>query len=184
MKNERNLPYFPRLFFLTAILLFPGFLLDAQDVMFKDQEYSFQWIRTIGYSSTGGADIKECVYTASKIAEGDNESWFNEWSATANRLEKTADLFRSGGHEKSAMEAYFRASNYYRTAEFFLHTNTDDPRILETWGKSRACFLDATQFSDPPVKFVRIPFEGTFLPGYLCLVDNSGKKRPLLIVHS
>jgi len=31
---------------------------------------------------------------------------------------------------------------------------------------------------------IEIPFEGMTLPGYLCLVDKSGTKRPLLIVHS
>lgn len=77
-----------------------------------------------------------------------------------------------------------RSSNYYRTAEFFLHTNPEDPRILETWGKSRECFLKSAKLSEHPIKFVRIPFEETTLPGYLCLVDNSGKKRPLLIIHS
>ena len=138
----------------------------------------------MGYSSTGGADIAECLSTAYRIKEGDNESWYKEWSGTAKRLEETANRFLSEGHKKSAMEAYFRASNYYRNAEFFLHTNPDDPRILETWGKSRECFLKAAKLSERPVKFVRIPFEETTLPGYLCLVDNSGKKRPLLIIHS
>lgn len=37
----------------------------------------------------------------------------------------------------SAREAYLRASNYYTGAEFFLHTNPSDPRIVQTWQKSR-----------------------------------------------
>ncbi|WP_048182001.1 hypothetical protein [Methanosarcina siciliae] len=31
---------------------------------------------------------------------------------------------------------------------------------------------------------VRIPFENTTLPDYLCLVDADGEKRPLLIVQT
>ena len=169
------------LFFLS---LSTAFVINAQGYIFSDPEYSFQLIRTMGYSATGGADIKECIYTASRITEGDNESWFREWKSIADRLDKTAGEFLAAGHKQSAREVYFRASNYYRTAEFFLHTNVDDPRILDTWGKSRSSFLSAIELSESPVNLVRIPFEDTSLPGYLCLVDNSGKKRSLLIVHS
>ncbi|MFH1347687.1 MAG: alpha/beta fold hydrolase, partial [Candidatus Margulisiibacteriota bacterium] len=38
--------------------------------------------------------------------------------------------------------------------------------------------------NQPIVKPVSIPFENTTLPGYYCLADNSGKKRPLIIIHS
>lgn len=184
MKIEYRKRLCTRILFLITGIIFLCNLLQAQECVFKDPEYSFQCLRTMGYSSTGGADISECLSTAYRIKEGDNESWYKEWLETAKRLEKTADEFLSNGHEKSALEAYFRASNYYRTAEFFLHSDPNDPRILETWGKSRTCFLEALEFSERPVEFVRIPFEETTLPGYLCLVDNSGKKRPLLIIHS
>ena len=171
------------LLFIVSIL-FSAVSSHALECVFKDPQYSFQCLRTMGYSSTGGADIGECLSTAYRVKERDNESWYKEWKATAKRLEKLGDQFLSEGHKKSAREAYFRASNYYRTAEFFLHTNPKDPRILKTWGKSRECFQKAAKLSETPIKFVRIPFEKTTLPGYLCLVDNSGKKRPLLVIHS
>lgn len=172
------------LFTLIAAIFFQSIPLGAVECVFKDPQYSFQLLRTMGYSSTGGADIAECLNTASRIVEGNNESWYREWSATAVRLEKAADNFLAAGFGKSAKEAYFRASNYYRTAEFFLHTDPGDPRILKTWGKSRECFRKAARLFERPVNYVRIPFEGTTLPGYLCLVDGSGEKRPLLIIHS
>ena len=170
--------------FLIASVFLSSTSLKAMECVFKDPQYSFQCLRTMGYSATGGADIGECLSTAYRIKEKDNESWYRQWDATAKRLEKQGDQFLSGGHKKSAREAYLRASNYYRTAEFFLHTNPRDPRILKTWGKSRECFQKAAKLSERPIKFVRIPFEKTTLPGYLCLVDSSGKKRPLLIIHS
>ncbi len=169
--------------FITGIL-FQCSILLAQDYFFKDPQYSFECLRVMGYSCTGGADIKECLNTASRIKDADNESWYREWYATAERLENTACQFLKDGHKKSAMEAYFRASNYYRTAEFFLHNNPDDPRIIETWGRSRACFLEAIALSDRQIEYVRIPYEGTTLPGYFCFADNTGKTKPLLIIHS
>ena len=169
---------------LIISILFLNTDIKALELIFKDPQYSFQLLRTMGYSSTGGADIGECLSTAYRIKDGNNESWYKEWIKTSKRLEETADKFLSQGYIESAKEAYFRASNYYRTAEFFLHTNPNDPRILKTWKKSRNCFQKAAKLSQQPIKYVRIPFEKTTLPGYLCLVDNSGKKRPLLIIHS
>lgn len=154
------------------------------EFLFKDAQYSFQCLRAASQSVAGGADIGEVLLTAGRIKEGDDESWYREWLATADRLEKTADRFLAEGHKVSAKEAFFRASNYYRSAEFFLHSNPEDPRILSTWRKSRNCFLKGAKLSPRPIKPVEIPFEGTTLPGYLCLVDKSGLKRPLLIIHT
>jgi dipeptidyl aminopeptidase/acylaminoacyl peptidase len=181
--GNKKLIYTSILFVTLSILSFSSYL-GAIELVFKTQQYSFQLLRTIGYSSTGGADIAECISTAYRIKEGDNESWYKEWSDTAKRLEKTADQFLKKRHNKSAREAYLRASNYYRTAEFFLHTDPADPRIIKTWEKSRESFQKAAKLSVHPIKFVRIPFEDTTLPGYLLLTDDSQKKRPLLIIHS
>jgi pimeloyl-ACP methyl ester carboxylesterase len=156
----------------------------AMECIFKDPQYSFQLLRVLGSAPNGGADIGECLSTAYRIKEGDNESWYSEWFNTAKRLEDAADSYMSQGHKVSAREAYFRATNYYRTAEFFLRQKINDPRILETWGKSRDCFRKGAQLSDSPVKPVNIPYEDTELPGYFCLVDNSGIKRPLLIIQT
>jgi len=173
----------------SALLLFIYLVVlssdsNAMKCVFKDPQYSFQCLRTIGYTCSGGADIGECLSTAYRIKEEDNESWYEEWLKTAKRVETAADKFLSRGRNKSAQEAFLRASNYYRNAGFFLVTDPNDPRILETSNKSRNCFLKASRLSEFPIKPVRIPFEKTTLPGYLCLVDNSGKKRPLLIIHS
>lgn len=172
------------IFTLFLVILISNSSSNAMEFIFKDPQYSFQSLRTIGYTCSGGADIGECLSTVYRVKEGNDESWYAEWIKTAKRLEKAAGRFLKEGNKVSAGEAYFRASNYYRTAEFFLHTNPEDPRILKTWGKSRDCFIKAARLSDHPIKPVEIPFEGTTLPGYLCLVDDTGGKRPLLIIHS
>ncbi len=156
----------------------------ATGLIFETGQFSFQALRTIGYAVSGGADIGECLSTCSRIVDGDTESWYSEWLATAERLEAKADSFLAEEYTVSAKECYFRASGYYRTAEFFLHTDPDDSRIVETWVKSRDTFLSAAGLSSSPIIPIEIPFEGTCLPGYLCLVDNSGEQRPLIVAHS
>ena len=48
------------------------------------------------------------------------------------------------GHEISGKEAYLRASNYYRVAEFFI-IDPNDVRNLLTWRLSKEYFIRATQ---------------------------------------
>lgn len=163
-----------------------AFAISAPGVkcVFKDPQFSFQTLRALGAAPGGGADIAECLRTAYRIPEGDMEAWYREWHALGRRLEAAADEFEGAGRRVSARGALLRACNYYRSAEFFLHGNPSDPRILDSWGKSRACFLRAAKLMDHPVLPVAIPYEKTTIPGYLCLVDDSGATRPLLIVHS
>jgi pimeloyl-ACP methyl ester carboxylesterase len=169
---------------LIAALIMSAVESFSLDLIFKDKEYSFQTIRALGYTAGGAADISEVLNTAYRIREGDDESWYREWLKTAEGREKAGDDFLSRGHRASAGTEFLKASNYYRTAEFFLHTDPHDPRIVNTWRKSRDAFLKAARISDRPIIPVEIPFEGTTLPGYLCLADGSKKKRPLLVVHS
>ena len=156
----------------------------SMELIFKDAQYSFQTLRALGYAVSGGADVGEVLKTAYSINEGDDESWYREWMKTAEQRERAGDDFLARGRRISARQEFLKASNYYRTAEFFLHTNPEDSRIAAVWKKSRDTFLKAARLADQPIIPVKIPFEGTTLPGYLCLVDRSGAKRPLLIVHS
>src|SRR5262249_36379528 len=113
---------------------------------------------------------------------GDFESWYAEWRSTAARVHALANEARARGQTVSAREAYLRASNYYRTAEFFLHGNPSDARILDTRGRSRAMFHEAVKLMGAPVEEVLIPYERTALPGYLYRPDDSTDRRPTLIV--
>ena len=156
----------------------------SMDLVFQDTQYSFQTLRALGYAVSGGADVGEVLKTAYAIREGDDESWCREWLKTAQQREKAGDDFLARGRNISAGQEFFKASNYYRAAEFFLHTHPEDPRIVSIWKKSRDSFRKAAKLADRPILPVEIPFEETTLAGYLCLVDNSGAKRPLLIVQS
>ena len=89
-------------------------------LIFDDPTFSLQLLRAISQTYYKGADIGECLSTAYRIKESDFESWYNEWYKTAKRLHYYAKECLKLGHKKSAKEAYLRASNYYRIAEFFI----------------------------------------------------------------
>ncbi|MBN2587070.1 MAG: alpha/beta fold hydrolase [Candidatus Fermentibacteraceae bacterium] len=171
-----------------ALLLFIMLLISSSiagtDFIFENNEFSFQALRTAGYSFSGGSVLGECLSTCGRIEDGDVESWYAEWLNTGMMAEAKADSFLDAGCASSAGECYFRAAEYYRAAEFFLHVYLEDPRMLDTWQLSRDAFLSGASLADHPITRVEIPFGEAYLPAYLCLVDGTGEVRPFLIAHS
>jgi alpha-beta hydrolase superfamily lysophospholipase len=154
----------------------------AMNVLFENAEYDGQLLRALGYAYYGGADVGECLATARRIPEGDDDSWYREWYATADRLAVAAEASLAAGHRVSAREAYLRASNYYRTAFAFLYRPPVDPRAVAALNRHREVFRQAMALVTPPAESVAIPYEGTTLPGYFYRVDEAGTPRPTLLV--
>jgi dienelactone hydrolase len=158
-------------------------MLRRMKLVFADDTFSFELLRTIGHAPYGAADIGECLATASRIDDGDVDSWHREWLRTADRACGGADTSAAGGHAVSARGAYLRASNYYRAAEFFLHEDPDDPRILATWGASRDAFTRAAALLPHPAEAIEIPYEGTTLAGHFYQPDDLSAPRRTVIFH-
>src|ERR1700748_2932742 len=92
-------------------------------------QFWYETKRAFGASSYGASEFGEVMATVSRITSGSADSWYAEWNATAERVEKEADGQLARGHRVSARDSYLRATTYYRGSEFFLHGNADDPRI-------------------------------------------------------
>ncbi|MGZ7117021.1 MAG: alpha/beta hydrolase family protein [Methanobacterium sp.] len=153
-------------------------------LIFEDPTYSFELLRAMAHAPYNGADIGECLKTGYRIEEGNDESWYEEWLKTAQFVENIANNSLEGGHKVSAREAYLRASNYYRSAEFFIHHDPSDPRIIELSRKSRECFKEAGKLFVPELDVLEIPYENTTLPGYFLKSDVSKEPKPTIIIHT
>ncbi|GAA1249107.1 alpha/beta fold hydrolase [Kitasatospora nipponensis] len=147
-------------------------------------QFWYETLRSMSHIAYGGADFGEVVATGERIVEGDYASWYTEWLATADRVSGEAQRALAAGHRVSARDGFLRASNYYRSAEFFLHGHPCDPRHEHAYDRSVACFRAAAALFTPVITPVAIPYEGTTLPGYLYRVDDSGTPRPTLIMHN
>ena len=55
-----------------------------------DQQFWYETLRALGHTAYGGADIGEVVTTAQRISAGDSDSWYEQWAATAPRVEAEA----------------------------------------------------------------------------------------------
>ena len=159
----------------------------------KDMDYYFAWI--VGRHIYEGSKVEECFDVASRIMDGDLESWQQEWVKLAQHLEKQGSQALDRGNIESAKEFYLRACTYYRSPLFMM--NPQNPAFSDNWQKMKFCFHKAVSLFDPPIKSIRIPFQGKLLPGYFWKVDEvnaapvgfrrenvdeSKQKHPILIV--
>ena len=153
--------------------------------LFEDEAFSFETLRTAGFTLYGGADLGEVLTTARHVGEGDEAGWHQAWKATAQRVAHIGEQALASGHRVSAREALLRASNYYRTAAaFLLEKPATDPEMALLSARQRDTFAAAAALFDTPVQAVSIPYEGTTLPAYLFLVDDSGAARPTVVYNS
>jgi pimeloyl-ACP methyl ester carboxylesterase len=147
-------------------------------------QFWYETKRAFGASSYGASEFGEVLATVSRITSGDYDSWYEEWNAIGERLAQEARDQLARGHRISARDSFLRATTYFRTSEFFLHGNQEDSRIYNAYRKSTESYKACCALYDPPVQVVEIPYEGTSLPGYFHRVDDTGRERPLFIVHS
>jgi len=154
-------------------------------LMFDDEHFSYQLLKTLGASSYGGADIGECLSTAARIKDGDGDSWYTEWFHTAERIHGIAQTALTSGHTVSACGAFLRAMKYYRVAESYLHGRVQEPRIGELARRGHACFRSYMDLCAFPLEPVEIPYQGDTLPGffYPASSDDPDERRPTVIAQ-
>lgn len=113
---------------------------DPQYQLSKDADFHFEILRSIGYASAEGSDVGEILVAAEEIKPGDYESWYSAYYKLAERVQAQANSIDIKEYPISARNAHFRAASYYRSADFFLHANWSDPRIISLWKQQTAAF--------------------------------------------
>lgn len=151
---------------------------------FKDAEFQSLTERALGAAAKRSGEVGEVLATVGSIEDGDGESWFSHWTATAERVRDIAVACEEAGHRVSARDAYLRAAAYFSLATFTLDGTKDPSRLVPTWEAHRGCFDRFGALQDPPVEQVLVPYEGTTLPGYVFKPDASTDPRPWVILNN
>ena len=135
----------------------------------------------LGLAPTGLTDIGEVLDTATRINAGDENSWFDQWLATAKRVEGYGDEAAAKGHQLSAASHFYRAGAYYR-AGLMRYTNHADPRLVEATRAGLALHDRALRLRGYQSREVPIPYQSSVLHGrvhYAPGVDRA----PVLVLH-
>jgi hypothetical protein len=63
----------------------------------------------------GGGAVGEVDQVGQRLRPhlGDNDAWFREWTALAERIERRADVEAAQGHDLTAGGLYQRAATYF-----------------------------------------------------------------------
>ncbi len=149
--------------------------------LFSDRHMNVQFIRTMGYEAYGGASSGECYVAASEIVESKRDEWAPAWSKLAAEMEARAERAATRGRRHSASARYLRAFNYYRNSEFYASPQSSEK--LELFRSSQRCFDLAMKDYSRPYRKAMVEYQDTELPVFFWTVDDSGVKRPTIILH-
>jgi len=137
--------------------------------------------RVMGRGNYGGSAVGECYETASRIVDGDFQSFTDAWEVTAKRVEAIGWDCLKKGHKVSARDAFLRAITYWGATT--MYASPTDPRSRSSYERERVCFREAAKLFDPQIEIVNIPYEnGRTLPGYFIPGGTKGEKRPTVLV--
>lgn len=145
-------------------------IMDDQSLFFLSQTVAQQ------------ADVGEVLATASRLREGNETGWFDEWLKTAQRVHKIAAQSLAQGHTLSAGHTFLRAGTYYRAA-LIRYADYADPRLKQACVDAVSCYDTANALLHRPAQAVKIPYEGTTLPGYFHRSPVASGKAPIILLH-
>ncbi len=156
----------------------------GRDRFFESDSFEFMFSLALGASYHRGADVGECLATASRIGDGDFERWYLEWKGTGDRLADCARSSEARGHPASAGWRWLRAATYYDTAAVFLDSTDDPGRFKPTWELHRDAWDGFTRNAPMEIGKVTIPYAETELEGFLFRSAAGGEPRPLLLLNN
>lgn len=154
----------------------------------KDEDFQFALEVALGCTYRQAADVGEVLATASRITDGDADSWVQEWTETANASWTAACQAQAAGRRVSALSHYRRAATYHATALYRISHPTQfaPERELEIWRRQRECWERIVDLLPVPRERISIAYEDTTLPAYFFRAPEAapGERRPLVILNN
>lgn len=154
--------------------------------LFAQEDLNFETLFTLGSAGYGASEVGEIVTTVNEINSrgASYQSYFDHFLARALRTAELADRELAAGHTASARGAYLRAASYFDSCLYFVLGTSARAREAAVYRGMQRNWDRATQLFDPPFERVRIPCQGTWLPGYFLRPDRSSLRRPTVILNN
>jgi hypothetical protein len=153
---------------------------------FGDEAFKLGLQAALAYCRHHTADAGEVLATASRIEDGDPNSWLDEWMGTAGAVWSAAAQAERSGRRDEALARYRRAATYYALAMDRIFHSSEPSRQLNIWRRQRACWERVVDLCTVPGERVDIPYEHTTLPGFFFPAADAvpGERRPLVVVSN
>ena len=148
-----------------------------------DRTFAFNLLRWHGLAPYHGTDVTEVLDVADRIVPGDFESWHREFAGLAQQVEQEG----WGGLRSSPAtlrDRGFRAASYWRAADFFLHGNQEDHRIISTWASATEQFDRAISQMTPAGERMTIQADGFSVPAIFFPAAADTTPRPTILMFN
>jgi hypothetical protein len=154
--------------------------------LFTLADLDFDTLFAFGGTGYGSAEFGELVRAVDQVnrAGATYETYYDTFRALAQRTAALADQGRAAGHRASVRSAYLRAASYYDLGLYFILGTTYRAREAGAYAAMQHCWHQASQLFDPPFEVVRIPYGGSWMPGYLLRPDTRPVRRPTVILNN
>jgi hypothetical protein len=153
--------------------------------LFSQADLDFETLVVLGGAAYGVSELGEVVTAVNGInaAGATYQAYYDQFQALAQQVSQLGGQELKAGHRASARGAYLRAAAYYDLCLYFVLATTARAQEAGVYAATHACWDQASQLFDPPFERVRIPYEGSWLPGYLLKPDARDIRRPTVILN-
>lgn len=153
---------------------------------FKDDDFQFGYEIALGSVYRQAADAGEVTAAAGRIKDGDSDAWVREWGALAEALHGEAERAQDAGRRVTALACFRRAATYYATSLYAIAGSSAPERRGELRRLQQGCWEQIVDLSPVPGERLRIPYEGTTLPGWFFRAPDAapGERRPLVVLNN
>ena len=134
-----------------------------------------------GMAPYGAVALGEIDAIAQRLSRraGEPDAWWQEWCATAERLERLADAAAAEGRSHTAGNFYLRAGMYYYTGERFV---APGEHKLGIYRKALRCCREGLRRRHNHIEFVEVPYEGMTLPAYFMKAPGAAGRAPTVVL--
>jgi alpha-beta hydrolase superfamily lysophospholipase len=150
----------------------------ATKYRFQDADMDFFFVVALGWGAAGGLSVGQAFYVASKIVDGDADSWVKAFEDYGDDLVRQADEWAERGWQRQSAEMRFNAFASYRSAWQFAPVGKT---FLAICAKERTAFTTAITELGVPATFFDTPYQGASLPGVFLKNSNPDADVILLI---
>jgi hypothetical protein len=157
---------------------------DVYTAGFAAGERDFIVRGLLGKAGAGGSDAGEVLATLALAGSHDDHGWYQAWLDLGQRVAGVADTCAAGGHSVSAARAYLRAANYLAVAVDAQAAARDDSALVRTFRAHRTAWDGFVAHTPWSAEAFDVPYDAGALPGWFFRPDETGRRRPTLVVYA
>jgi dienelactone hydrolase len=160
---------------------------DRLDPMrFQDAAFRHGVRSALASCRHGTADLVDVLATVGRVADGDPDSWLDEWMATAGSAWAHARAADRVADRAGALARYRRAATYYALALRQVLHSSEPERQLDIWRRQRSCWERVVDLSPVAGERLAIPYEDATLPGFFFPAPGArpSEPRPVVLVNN